>query len=74
MALSPEAAHKRASLARLTQSYPPDHPKIVKANRDFRALRAEERIRQVLDTAPPLSDDQVHRIVGLLLSGTGGAA
>ena len=65
-ALSAERRHQRARKARLTQSYPPDHPKIIETERTLAALRLEEYIRRVLDEAPPLSDEQRTALAELL--------
>jgi hypothetical protein len=42
-------------------------------SREFRAAKLREHIRQVVDSAPPLSDDQ-RRELAALLAPTGGAA
>lgn len=34
------------------------------------ADRRREHIRQILDEAPPLTDEQAHRIVGILTVGS----
>jgi hypothetical protein len=76
MAISPAVKHQRARVARLCQSYSPDHPKLVDARRDLAATRLEEHVRRVVAEAPPLSDEQRDKIANLLRGGTdsGGAA
>lgn len=46
-----------------------DDPDVVDAKRDLRAARLEAHIRDVVDTAPPLTPDQRDRLA-LLLRGT----
>jgi hypothetical protein len=65
-ALSAERRHQRARKARLSQSYPPDHPKIIETERTLAALRLEEYIEKVLAEAPPLTDEQRASLAELL--------
>jgi hypothetical protein len=65
-ALNAERRHQVARKARLTQSYPPGHPKILEVDRDLAALRLSEYIEKVLDEAPPLSDEQRTALAELL--------
>jgi hypothetical protein len=77
-ALSAQRRHERARKARLTQSYPPDHPKIVEADRNIAALRLEEYIAKTLAEAPELSDEQRSKLAELIkpvrVAGAGDAA
>jgi hypothetical protein len=66
MPKSAEFRHQRARKARLTQSYPPDHPKIVEVDRDLAAIRIEEYVRKVLASAPPLTYQQHTKLAELL--------
>jgi hypothetical protein len=52
---SPEVRQVRASKARLVQSYPADHPKIVAVNRRLAELRAESYVRKVLAENLPMA-------------------
>jgi hypothetical protein len=58
--------HERARVARLSQTRPADHPDLIGARRDLRAARAEDYIRQLVDAAPPLTDEQLRRLSLLL--------
>jgi predicted negative regulator of RcsB-dependent stress response len=66
---SPAVAHQRARIARLTQSYPPDHPKLAEAKRDFNAASLEAAVLKALQKAPRPTDSQLQRIASLLLAG-----
>jgi hypothetical protein len=66
---SSAVAHQRARAARLTQSYPPDHPKIAEAKRDLNAANLEAAVLKALRKAPRPSDEQLQRIASLLLAG-----
>lgn len=65
-ALSAKVAATRASIARRTQSYPSDHPKVLEARRDHAEAKLADYIERVLSAAPPLSDEQRGRLVDLL--------
>jgi hypothetical protein len=52
----------------------PDDPAIADARRDLAAASLEEYIRRVVDSAPPLTDDQRSRIAALLQAGGDDAA
>ncbi|MBW3646817.1 MAG: hypothetical protein KY440_03440 [Actinobacteria bacterium] len=56
----------RARVARLSQSYEPDDPKLIDARLELRTARAEEYLRNLLATAPPLSREQRDRLSFLL--------
>ncbi len=59
-------AKTRASLARRTQSYPPDHPKVVEAKRDHAAAVIANYIKKTLEAAPALTREQVDQLRVLL--------
>jgi hypothetical protein len=65
---APSAAvsYRRASLARRTQSYPPDHPMVVDARRDLAEAKLADYIEKVLAEAPPLTDAQRTALAELL--------
>lgn len=69
---SAEVAKLRASLARRTQSYPPDHPKVVEARQALAAVGLEEHVRDILAKAPPLTEAQKEKISALLRVGVAG--
>lgn len=60
---------ERARVASLSRSRSTDDPALVNARRDLRAARAEEYVRQLVDTAPPLTDAQRDRLALLLRPG-----
>jgi hypothetical protein len=58
--------HERARVARLTQTRAPGDPDLVAARRDLRAARAEDYIKRLVDSAPPLTEAQRSRLAVLL--------
>ncbi|MGH3935214.1 MAG: hypothetical protein ACRDS1_09600 [Pseudonocardiaceae bacterium] len=65
-ALSPAGRVLRARCAGLTRHRGPGHPETTEAEREFRAEVLAEHIRQVVDTMPPLSAEQIEQLRGLL--------
>lgn len=63
----------RASYARRTQSYPLDHPKVIEARQQLKALRLEEYVQKAISESPELSPDQLARIAALLRAGAASA-
>lgn len=64
--MSPARRSARARKAKLSQLYPPNHPKIVEADRTLAALRLEDYITRTLAAAPPLTDEQRVKLAELL--------
>jgi hypothetical protein len=64
--------HERARVARLSQTRTPDHPDLAEARQRLRLARAEDYIRKLVATAPPLTDEQRRRL-SLLLHPRGAA-
>jgi hypothetical protein len=62
----------RARVASLTRSRRPDDPDLIDARRDLAAERLADHVRRVVDTAPPLTDEQRNRIAALLRDTSGG--
>lgn len=58
--------HERARVASLTRSRTANDPELVDARRNMRAARAEDYIRKLVDSAPPLTDAQRDRLAVLL--------
>jgi hypothetical protein len=56
----------RARLAGRSRSLPPGHPELEDLKRLLRFERLEEHVEHILDGWPPLRDDQLDSIVGLL--------
>ncbi len=61
--------HHRARIAALSRDRSPDDPEILDARRDLRAARLEEHVRKVVADWPPLTDEQLDRLAGLLRGG-----
>ena len=57
---------ERARVASLSRSRQPDDPALTNARRALRAARAEEYVRKLVDTWPPLTDEQRDRLAVLL--------
>lgn len=57
---------KRARVAALHRHRSPDDPELIEARVQLAAARAEQRIRELLDFAPPLSDETRSRLADLL--------
>ncbi len=62
--------HHRARIAALSRDRSPDDPEILAARRDLRAARIEQELRKAVAGWPPLTDEQVDRLAGLLRGGT----
>lgn len=60
---------ERARVASLSRSRTPDDPDLLAAREALRSARFDEHIRQLVDTAPPLSAEQRERL-SLLLHGS----
>jgi hypothetical protein len=72
--LTPETARRRASHARLTQSYPPDHAKVVASKQALEASKAADRIEAIVADWPELSGQRLDRVAALLRAGRSSAA
>lgn len=57
---------ERARVAALSRSRKPDDPDLTTARRELALARLEDHIRQVVDQAPPLTDEQRSRIASLI--------
>ncbi len=64
---------ERARVASLSRSRPADDPDLAAARQNLRAARAEDYVRELVESAPPLSLEQRARLAVLLLP-TGGEA
>lgn len=60
---------ERGRIAALSRSRPSNDPDLVTARQNLKALTLEEHVRKVVAAAPPLSLDQVDRIVTILRGG-----
>ncbi|GAC1332368.1 MAG: hypothetical protein NVSMB13_21030 [Mycobacteriales bacterium] len=63
MRLAPEARRLRSQIAKATQL---DRPDVDDLRREFKTVEVENYIRQLVDNAPPLTDEQRDRLVVLL--------
>lgn len=64
---------ERARVASLTRSRNDDDPDLIAARINLKAARLEDHIRNIVDSAPPLTAAQRDRIAALLRP-TGGDA
>ncbi len=74
MALSKESLRYRGQVAGLTRAVnngerPPDDPALTDARQNLAAARLTERVKEIIEDWPPLSDEQVNDIVALLRAG-----
>jgi hypothetical protein len=67
--VDPRIAHYRSKKAALSRSRPADDPELVEAGENLARARLERAIERALESAPPLTDEQVHRIAALLHRG-----
>lgn len=58
--------HARARVAALTRHRPEDGPALDAARRELKVASAETYIRELVDSAPPLTDEQRARLAVLL--------
>jgi hypothetical protein len=78
-ALSPAKAHHRAKIAAITRAIragerPPGDPELVEAQRNFAALKLTEQVTEIIRDWPPLTDQQIENVVGILRAGATPAA
>jgi hypothetical protein len=50
----------------LVRHYGADDPRTVEAERDLKAAGLEQHIREIIDTAPPITEEQRSRLALLL--------
>ena len=68
MALPAEQRRQRACIA-IESRWRPDDPALAERRRDYRAARAEEYVKALVDTWPPLTAEQKNRLALLLKGG-----
>lgn len=66
MATPPEILSVRGKIASLTRSRPDDDPELIAARRELAELRIARFIRETVDAAPSLTDEQRTRLADLL--------
>ncbi len=64
--------HHRARVASLSRDRAPDDPELLDARRSLREERLAAAIRETVDAAPPLTDEQRARLAALLHTPAGG--
>lgn len=62
----PSWQHARAVLANRTREHGPSDPSVAEARRDFKVAKLADQIRSVVESAPPLTDEQRRRLAALL--------
>lgn len=65
---------QRAKVAALSRSRRADDSELIEARRNLKAAKLEEYVARVVAQAPPLTDEQAHRIASLLRPYGGDAA
>lgn len=66
MKLSPEAATAKGRVIGLQRCRPADDPAVTAARVALKAIRAEDYVRELVDTFPPLSPAQRDKLAALL--------
>lgn len=64
-----EALKARGRLNALRRCRPADDPVVVEAQTTLKSIRAEDYVRELVDTFPPLTAEQRDRIAALLVAG-----
>ena len=62
-------AYRRSVLGGLVRQYGVNHPKVAEARRDLEFVNLADHIAAVVAGWPPLSEDQLDHIAGLLRPG-----
>lgn len=65
----PTPQHHRARVARLSRDHAPSAPELVEARRDLKAANLQKAVEKAVNTAPPLTEEQVDRISAILRGG-----
>jgi hypothetical protein len=68
---SPQVNAAVCDIARETKLHGTDSRRLPELRRDLRAVQLEEHVRQVVESAPPLTNSQVETLA-LLLRSAGG--
>ena len=63
---SPAVARSRASVANLSQRYGADDPRTQAAKSLLKASKADEYVRRLVESAPPLTDEQRTKLARIL--------
>jgi hypothetical protein len=65
---------RRGAVAVNTRHHGPDDARTLDARRELRAARAEDYIRKLVESAPPLTEAQRSRLAAMLRPTSGTAA
>ncbi|MFD4551404.1 hypothetical protein [Streptomyces sp. NPDC058466] len=68
MPTSPEAKKIQSRIA-INTRWHPDSPQIIEDQREYKALTLEDHIKRVVDSFPPLTEEQRARLAVLLRPG-----
>lgn len=63
------ATEARGRLGHKSRMYPKSHPEVISARRALKEAKLADFIEKTVAEAPPLTDEQAHRIAALLLAG-----
>jgi hypothetical protein len=66
---SADMARIRASVARRTQSYPDDHPKVVEARQDLDYAMLAQHAARVVAAWPAPTEEQLAKVAAILRRG-----
>lgn len=61
--------HHRARVGALSRSRSEDDSELIAARQDLKATNLEAHVREVVNSAPPLTAEQLDRIAAILRSG-----
>jgi hypothetical protein len=67
--LPPNARRAQSRVAALKRHHPDDTAALASARQEFAYAVAEARVREIVDAAPPLTEEQRRRLARLLDSG-----
>lgn len=67
-----ESKYRRNRLGGLRRYHPPDHPKVIEARRELDVCNLADHVAEVVAGWPPLTEEQLDHIAGLLRAGGGG--
>jgi hypothetical protein len=63
---SPEALHYRAIVASRSRNRAPDDPELLEARERYATAAWTDRVKRLIDAAPPLSREDLEPIAALL--------
>ena len=72
-AKSPARRKAVSAISNTVRHHGPNDPRLPELRRDLRAAELAEHVRRIVDTFPPLTDEQRNQIAALLRSPSQGA-